>query len=111
MWRGRAYACGCRCQKRALWSPEEALDFLELELQVVMNDGPRPWEPNSNLQEQHILLSAEPSLQPYIGLVFVLLRFEEFHTVAEDIHYVVRNSLCSLDWSPTHGNPPASIPK
>lgn len=44
-------------------------------------------------------------------LVWCLFCFEEFHAVAEDIHYVVRNSLCSLGWSPTHGNPPASISK
>lgn len=50
------HACECRCPKK----PEEELDPLEQELQAIVS-----WVPNSSpLQEQYVLSTAEPSLQP-----------------------------------------------
>lgn len=58
---------GCVCDKysSALEGQKRALDPLELELQAAVNHKHRCWELNSGpLQEQQLLLTTGPVLQP-----------------------------------------------
>lgn len=58
------YVLGHAHKSRNLQRPDKALNPLELEVQVTASHPHSWWEPNAgSLQEQHTLLSTEPSLQ------------------------------------------------
>lgn len=48
--------------------PEKGVRFPKMRLQVTVNRHFGSWEPNLNLQEQPVLLAAEPSSQPFLLL-------------------------------------------